>query len=180
VITHEASLRAAPERPRTTGVAGDVFRETMSRVPAPVTIVTTTGRDGPHGTTVSAFCSLSLEPPLVLVSLDRDSDLLRMVRQSRRYGINVLSHDQEELATRFARKGADKFAEVPWTLDTDLPRLEGTASWIACRLHDLVDGGDHMIAVGFVEHAEASPAHPLLYRQREFGTLHSRPPGLAD
>jgi flavin reductase (DIM6/NTAB) family NADH-FMN oxidoreductase RutF len=52
-----------------------------------------------------------------------------------------------------------------------VPRLEGTASWIACRLHELVDGGDHLIAVGFVEHAEAGPAHPLLYRAREFGTL---------
>jgi flavin reductase (DIM6/NTAB) family NADH-FMN oxidoreductase RutF len=165
------------ERP---GVDAVVFREALAAVAAPVAVVTSFHGERPHGTTVSAFCSLSLEPPLVLVSLDRDSDLLRMVRQSRRYGINVLSHDQEEVATRFARKGADKFAEVPWTLDTELPRLDGTASWIACRLHDLVDGGDHVIAVGFVEHAEATPAHPLLYRQRQFGTLNRRPPSQSD
>jgi flavin reductase (DIM6/NTAB) family NADH-FMN oxidoreductase RutF len=165
------------ERP---GVDPVVFREALAAVAAPVAVVTSFHGERPHGTTVSAFCSLSLEPPLVLVSLDRDSDLLRMVRQSRRYGINVLSHDQEEVATRFARKGADKFADVPWILDTDLPRLEGTASWIACRLHDLADGGDHVIAVGFVEHAEASPSHPLLYRQRQFGTLNHRPPARGD
>jgi flavin reductase (DIM6/NTAB) family NADH-FMN oxidoreductase RutF len=157
------------ERP---GVDAVVFREALAAVAAPVAVVTSFHGERPHGTTVSAFCSLSLEPPLVLVSLDRDSDLLRMVRQSRRYGINVLSHDQEEVATRFARKGADKFADVPWIL--------GTASWIACRLHGLADGGDHVIAVGFVEHAEASPSHPLLYRQRQFGTLNHRPPARGD
>jgi flavin reductase (DIM6/NTAB) family NADH-FMN oxidoreductase RutF len=161
------------ERP---GVDPVVFREVLAAVAAPVAVYTRFAGDRPHGTTVSAFCSLSLEPPLVLVSLDRDSDLLRMVRQSRRYGINVLSHDQEQIATRFARKGVDKFAEVPWSLDTDLPRLDGTSSWIACRLHDLMDGGDHLIAVGFVEYAEASRSHPLLYRQRAFGTVNPRPP----
>jgi flavin reductase (DIM6/NTAB) family NADH-FMN oxidoreductase RutF len=162
------------------GVDPVIFREALAAVAAPVAVVTSFDGERPHGTTVSAFCSLSLEPPLVLVSLDRGSDLLRLVRHSRRYGINVLAHDQEEIATRFARKGADKFAEVPWTLDTDPPRLDGTSSWIACRLHDLVDGGDHVIAVGFVEHAEASPSHPLLYRQRAFGTLNPRPPNQGD
>ena len=165
------------ERP---GVDAVVFREALAAVAAPVAVVTSFHGERPHGTTVTAFCSLSLEPPLVLVSLDRGSELLRVVRRSRRYGINVLSHDQEEVATRFARKGADKFADVPWILDTDLPRLEGTASWIACRLHDLADGGDHVIAVGFVEHAEGSPSHPLLYRQRQFGTLNHRPPTQGD
>ena len=170
-------MGARAERP---GVDAVVFREALAAVAAPVAVVTSLDGDRPHGTTVSAFCSLSLDPPLVLVSLDRGSDLLQMVRRSQRYGINVLSHDQEEIATRFARKGVDKFEAVPWTLDTDLPRLDGTASWIACRLHELVEGGDHMIAVGFVEHAEAGPAHPLLYRQRAFGTLNRRPPGQDD
>ena len=161
------------------GVNATTFREALGAVCAPVAVVTS--HDGrPHGTTVSAFSSLSLEPPLVLVALDRASDLLDMIRRSGRYGINVLAHDQGDIATRFARKGADKFDDVPWELDTDLPRLEGIGSWIACRLHDLIDGGDHVIAVGFVEHAEASPAHPLLYRQRAFGTLNSEPPGQSD
>jgi flavin reductase (DIM6/NTAB) family NADH-FMN oxidoreductase RutF len=161
------------ERP---GVDAAAFRDALGAVCAPVAVVTSLHEGRPHGATVSAFCSLSLEPPLVLVALDRGSDLLAMIRQARRYGINVLSHSQEELATRFARKGVDKFGDVPWELDTDLPRLEDTASWIACRLHELVEGGDHVIAVGFVERAQASQAHPLLYRQREFGTLARRVP----
>jgi flavin reductase (DIM6/NTAB) family NADH-FMN oxidoreductase RutF len=158
------------------GVDAAAFRAALGAVCAPVAVVTSFFDHRPHGTTVSAFCSLSLEPPLVLVALDRDSDLLRMIRSARRYGINVLAHGQEAIATRFARKGPDKFDDVDWALDAGLPRLGETASWIACRLHELVDGGDHVIAVGFVEHAQASPAHPLLYRQREFGTLASHPP----
>jgi len=165
-------MRLESERP---GVDTAVFREALGAVCAPVAVVTSFYDARPHGTTVSAFCSLSLEPPLVLVALDRGSDLLRMIRRARRYGINVLAHGQETLATRFARKGANKFDDVRWELDTELPRLDDTASWIACRLHELVDGGDHVIAVGFVEHAEASPVNPLLYRQREFGTLASHP-----
>jgi flavin reductase (DIM6/NTAB) family NADH-FMN oxidoreductase RutF len=161
------------ERP---GVDAAVFRDALAAVCAPVAVVTSFYDARPHGTTVSAFCSLSLEPPLVLVALDRGSDLLRMIRRAHRYGINVLAHGQEALATRFARKGTDKFRDVRWQLDSDLPRIEASASWIACRLHEIVDGGDHVIVVGFVEHAEASAAHPLLYRQREFGTLASRPP----
>jgi flavin reductase (DIM6/NTAB) family NADH-FMN oxidoreductase RutF len=157
------------------GVDAVAFREALGAVCAPVAVVTSFHDDRPHGTTVSAFCSLSLEPPLVRVALDRESDLLRMIRRAGRYAINVLSHGQEEIATRFARKGADKFDEVPWQLHADLPRLDDTATWIACTLHELMDGGDHVIAVGFVEDAQASPARPLLYRQRAFGTLASHP-----
>jgi flavin reductase (DIM6/NTAB) family NADH-FMN oxidoreductase RutF len=158
------------------GVDAIAFREALAAVCAPVAVVTSFDGERPHGTTVSAFCSLSLEPPLVLVSLDRNSDLLSMVTETGRYGINVLSYDQEGIATQFARKGVDKFADVAWELEQDLPRLEGTASWIACRVEELVEGGDHVIAVGFVEYAEASPSHPLLYRQRAFGTLTPHPP----
>jgi flavin reductase (DIM6/NTAB) family NADH-FMN oxidoreductase RutF len=157
------------------GVDPSAFREALGAVCAPVAVVTSFHDERPHGTTVSAFCSLSLEPPLVLVALDRDSDLLGMIRRARRYAINVLGHDQAAIAKRFARKGIDKFDEVEWELDSELPRLDETASWIACRLHELIDGGDHVIAVGFVERAEAGAAHPLLYRQRAFGTLSNQP-----
>jgi flavin reductase (DIM6/NTAB) family NADH-FMN oxidoreductase RutF len=167
-------MEAHLDRP---GVDATAFREALAAVCAPVAVVTSFDGTRPHGTTVSAFSSLSLDPPLVLVSLDRGSDLLRMVRESRRYAVNVLAHDQQAVATAFARKGVDKFGDAVWRLDAELPRLEGIASWIACRLHDLVEGGDHMIAVGFVEHAEAGLSHPLLYRQRAFGTLASLPLG---
>jgi len=149
----------------------DVFREALASVCTPVSVVTS-HRDGhPHGTTVSAFCSLSLEPPMVLVSLDRTSDLLAIVTESRVFGINVLSQDQKELAINFARKGADKFDGVAWDLDRGVPRISGAATWLVCKLEQLQEGGDHLIAVGLVDHAESGPGNPLLYRHREFGTL---------
>lgn len=149
----------------------DRFREALGAVCTPVSVVTSCHRGRPHGTTVSAFCSLSLSPPLILVALDRGSDLLAMVTESRAYAVNVLGHGQEELARRFARKGVDKFEGVEWELEEGLPRLAGAASWLRCRLEDLHEGGDHLVAVGLVEHAEGGDGDPLLYRRRAFGTL---------
>jgi flavin reductase (DIM6/NTAB) family NADH-FMN oxidoreductase RutF len=149
----------------------ETFREALAGVCTPVSVVTSHRDSRPHGTTVSAFCSLSLEPPMVLVSLARSSDLLAIVTESRVFGINVLNHGQQDLAVNFARKGADKFDGVEWELDRGVPRLLGAATWLVCKLEQLHDGGDHLIAVGLVEHAESGPGNPLLYRRREFGTM---------
>jgi flavin reductase (DIM6/NTAB) family NADH-FMN oxidoreductase RutF len=152
-------------------VGREEFVSALAAVCTPVSVVTSHHQDRPHGTTVSAFCSLSLDPPMVLVSLDRDSDLLAMVSESGRFGVNVLSHDQGELARRFARKGTDKFDGVDWDLHLGVPRLAGAATWLACGLEQLHEGGDHLVAHGLVEHAESAPGDPLLYRNRAFGTL---------
>lgn len=155
----------------------DAFRDALAGVCTPVSVVTSHHRGRPHGTTVSAFCSLSLQPPMVLVSLDRGSDLLAMVSESGAYAVNVLGHGQQDLALAFARKGADKFDGVEWELERGLPRLAGAATWLACRLEQLHEGGDHLVAVGLVEHAESGDADPLLYRHRSFGTLTPGPEG---
>lgn len=149
----------------------ETFRETLGAVCTPVAIVTSAADGQPHGTTVSAFCSLSLRPPLVLVSLDRGSDLLAMIRRSGVYGINVLEHHQQDLARAFARKGRDKFDSVSWSLDHDLPRIREAGLWLACTVHEMVDGGDHVIVIGLVEAAEHHIHQPLLYQQRSFRTL---------
>lgn len=83
----------------------DAFRAAMAAVCTPVSVVTTMEDGLPYGTTVSAFTSLSLEPPMLLVSLDRNSDLLAMIRRTGRFGLNVLASSQPELAMNFARKG---------------------------------------------------------------------------
>jgi flavin reductase (DIM6/NTAB) family NADH-FMN oxidoreductase RutF len=147
------------------------FRNALAAVCTPVAVVTSISEGRPHGTTVSAFCSLSLHPPLVLVSLDRRSALLDMVSVTRAYGINVLEHHQQALATAFARKGADGFAVADWRLDDGLPRLAGVGSWLACSLRQLVDGGDHVILIAEVTRADHDAHQPLLYQQRTFGTL---------
>jgi flavin reductase (DIM6/NTAB) family NADH-FMN oxidoreductase RutF len=151
------------------------FREALGSVCTPVAVVTSFLDGRPHGTTVSAFCSLSMAPPLVLVALEAKSELLALLRDAGAYAINVLATGQQELALYFARTGTEKFEDVPWTLEHGVPRLAGAASWIMCRLEDLLPGGDHLIAVGHVVHAEARDTEPLLYRGRAFGTLASLP-----
>ena len=122
------------------------FREVMAGVATPVTVVTAMSDGPPHGTTVSAFASLSMNPPAVLVSLDRGSLAL-------------------------ARKGGvGKFSGVPWDVDHDLPRLPQTPGRLACEVAALVDGGNHVIAVGSVISAETIDERPLTYHARIFGT----------
>lgn len=147
------------------------FLEALASVCAPVSVITCYQMAGPHGTTVTAFSSLSLEPPLVLVSLDRRSDLLAMMKQSRRFGVNVLAHDQQRLAVAFSRKGRNKFHGIEWSLEDGLPRLKGAGCWLACECQRFVCAGDHVLAIGLVGHAETIPTRPLLYRNRAFGTV---------
>lgn len=157
------------EAPSTTSVV-TAFRDVMAGVCTPVSVVTAFEGKRPHGTTVSAFASLSMNPPMVLVALDRNSDLLQLVHDSGSFGVNVLSSEQAELATRFARKGSTKFDHVPWFEASGVPRLHGVSGWLACSVNGLVDGGDHVIALGSIGAAERLPAAPLTYHDRVFGT----------
>ena len=151
------------------GVGFDALCELFSGVPAAVSVVTARNGDGlPHGTTVSAFCSLSVNPPLVLVALDRSSDLLPLVERQRRFGINVLACGQEEVGTACARKGPDKLAGTSWRYDGGLPRIDDSAAWLACDVQDVLDGGDHVIVVGLVTACEPGDTEPLVYHRRHF------------
>jgi flavin reductase (DIM6/NTAB) family NADH-FMN oxidoreductase RutF len=150
------------------GVVVDDFRETLSCVPGPVTVVTTLVGGRPHGTTVSAFCSLSADPPLVLVSLDRSSDLLGLVRETGRFAVNLLAAGQEEIGLACARKGPEKFEAVAWRDECGLPRIEGAAGWLACDIRELLPGGDHVIVVGLVTACDTREADALVYRRRRF------------
>jgi flavin reductase (DIM6/NTAB) family NADH-FMN oxidoreductase RutF len=150
------------------------FRDLMAGVCAPVTVVTTTTEAGPHGTTVSSFASLSLNPPLVSVAFDRDSALLPQIQAVGRFGVNILGHAQDELAATFARRGGDRFAVADWFTDHGLPRLAGTAGWMVCELDRSIEAGDHLLLFGLVVAASSRPdLAPLVYAHRIFGT-HSR------
>lgn len=145
------------------------FRDLMAVVPAPVTVITTLEDGVPVGTTVSAFTSLSLSPRLILVSLDNRSDLLRQIRHTRRFGVNLLAEGQGELAMRFARTRDDRFGRVEWRLDDELPRLDGVAAWIVCGLAYELPAGDHTILAGEVSAAELGETPALVYSDRAFG-----------
>lgn len=147
------------------------FREAMSRVPAPVTVVTTMLDGRPHGTTVSAFASLSVHPPMVVIALDNRGALVEQVRRAGRLGVNILSETQTEEAVRFATPGLrDRFDGVKWSSDEGLPRLAGTAAWLRCEHVVLEPGGDHTVLLATVATAESSGSGSLTYYRRQFGS----------
>ncbi|GAA4745793.1 flavin reductase family protein [Gordonia alkaliphila] len=146
------------------------FRDAMAGVCSPVAVVTSRDGDRPHGTTVSAFMSLSMEPPMIAVALDHGSDLLAAVRAHGRFGVNVLAAPQHDLAGAFARKGAAKFDGVSWSDSHGVPKLADVAGWVACEATEFVVGGDHTVLFGTVVEADGGVDRPLTYFARTFGT----------
>ena len=149
------------------------FRDLMTGVCAPVTVVTTTIDGIPHGATVSSFASLSLDPPLISVAFDRKSALLAKIQESGRFGVSLLGSAQDDLAMVFARRSPDRFAGVDWHMSAGLPRLTQAAGWIDCDLYQTVEGGDHLLLFGLVVTCSHSALPPLVYAHRTFGT-HSK------
>lgn len=149
----------------------EAFKDVMAHVATPVAVVTSMGDGLPFGTTVSAFTSLSMTPPMVLVSLDKGSETLELITSSEKFGLNVLGRDQQDTALRFAKKGGvEKFRDVQWDIDHELPHIGGAAGWIACHVEQFVEGGDHVVVLGNVIAAENNCCDPLTYYRRMFGT----------
>jgi len=147
------------------------FKNVMAHVATPVAVVTSIEGGLPVGTTVSAFLSLSMDPPMILVSLDRGSETLELVTETGKFGVNILSSEQPRAALKFATKnGLGKFHGVRWDIDHDLPRIVGAAGWVACTVDRIVEGGDHMIVLGRVVAADRLDGEPLTYHRRVFGT----------
>jgi flavin reductase (DIM6/NTAB) family NADH-FMN oxidoreductase RutF len=142
-----------------------------------VAIVTCNGEDGPAGLTTNAVTSLSLDPLLLLVCFDNASRTLPVVRQARRFAVNVLRAGQEELAAAFASKrvAAQKFAAFTHTVAHGVPVLDGALAWIACELVELLPGGDHTIGIGAVIDGAASEGEPLVFFRGGYAPLTSRP-----
>ncbi|MBY3989541.1 flavin reductase family protein [Rhodococcus fascians] len=147
-----------------------LFRHAMASVATPVAVVTAMDENRPHGTTVSAFMSLSMNPPMMAVALDNTSELLAIIRGTERFGVNVLSLARSDHALAFAGKGHDKFTGVSWTPTDHVPKLDDLSAWIGCDRAAFVQGGDHTIVLGRVVSADSGCDKPLTYHQREFGT----------
>jgi flavin reductase (DIM6/NTAB) family NADH-FMN oxidoreductase RutF len=146
-------------------VEPDRFRDVMGRFATGVTVVTATAPEGPVGMTANAVCSLSLDPLLLLVCFDNEARTLPVVRETGRFGVNVLRAGQQDLARLFASKTpeSEKFAGVPHTVHDGIPVIEDVLAWVGCRLERLIPGGDHTIGIGAVEAAEAGEGKPLLW-----------------
>lgn len=140
----------------------------MGRLPTGVTVVTARDGEGtPCGLTVNAFTSVSLDPPLVLVCIDRASASHDVLLEAGRFGVNILSRDQADLAERFSRDPSDlRFDGIPWEpAPLGPPILPDTVGWLACSVTQSHRAGDHTILVGRVEDMDMSDREPLVFHR---------------
>ncbi len=153
------------------------FREVMANYPTGVVVITAVAEDGaPLGMVVGSFTSVSLEPPLVAYLPAKTSSSYAALRSRPRFCVNVLSSDQEQLCRQFASRGGDKFAGVDWTLSPGgTPILADAVAWLDCAVEDTLDGGDHDIVLGRVEHMDApGDGDALLFFQGGYGGFRSQ------
>lgn len=145
----------------------DLFRAALGRFGTGVTVVTTLdAKKKPHGLTVSAFASVSLEPPLVLICIDHTNTSGPALKKSGRFSVNILAEEQEELARRFSEppSDADLFEGVDIRIGLGgIPMLRNSLAVLECLVIEQRDAGDHAIFIGEVEFAHLTDAHPLLY-----------------
>jgi flavin reductase (DIM6/NTAB) family NADH-FMN oxidoreductase RutF/DNA-binding GntR family transcriptional regulator len=148
------------------------FRDIIGRFASGVTVITATHDGEPKGTTASAVSSLSLEPPMVLVCLNKASSTGQAVSAARRFAVNILGEDQAEEAMRFAKRGEDKFAGVAMTPGQyGEPLLADALAILECNVKEEVTGGTHSVFLAEVERASARSGAPLAYFRGQFGRL---------
>ena len=153
----------------------DTFRRVMGHFVTGVTVVTTLDDQGPHGITVNALSSVSLEPALVMVALDRRRFITPIVRAVGRYAVNVLGEDQQALSDCFAGAAVvpdrDAFCGAAWHPgEIGLPLIDGAIATLECTVVDSFSAGDHDLFIGHVDAMANVPEHPmpLLYYRRHY------------
>ncbi len=162
--------------PTTDAIDSDTFRRVMGHFVTGVTVVTALDGQRPFGITVNALSSVSLDPPLVMVALDRRRFLTPIVRVAGRYAVNILSEEQQELSDCFAgapvEPGREDFCGATWHPgDTGLPLLDGAIATLECSVVETFSAGDHDLFIGRVDTLSNEPHHhpmPLLYYRRNY------------
>lgn len=130
-----------------------------------------------HGMTANAFVSVSLDPPLVLVSLDNRSHMHRILPRAGRYGVSVLAENQEKLSNHFAGHTVEGL-RIRFTMRNDMPLLEGAVAYFVAQVIDAHPAGDHSLYIGRVEHFESRDDRPLLFyagRYQQLGAEKMKP-----
>jgi flavin reductase (NADH) len=147
------------------------FKSALSRFHSGVTVVSARHAGELRAMTVSAFCSVSLSPPLVLVSLDLRAATLPLVRESGRFGVSVLAEGQDALSSHFAGFGQ---ADPAWEELGPSAVLAGALAQLDCTVTQVVDAGDHAVVIGCVEGARVAEGRPLLYGGGRYERLAER------
>ena len=154
-------------------VTPDEFRSVLGKFASGVTVVTTKAADGSdQGMTVSAFCSLSLDPPLVLICIEKTASVYEALTSAPGFVVNVLSAKQEQVARRFSIVDIDRFEGVGFSRSgSGIAVLDDVLAVIECTRSALHDAGDHTIIAGEVEAGRAENGTPLLYYRGGYAQL---------
>jgi flavin reductase (DIM6/NTAB) family NADH-FMN oxidoreductase RutF len=157
------------------GVGPDEYKDALRKFATGVTLVTVASRGHVHGMTATSFTSLSLDPPLVLVCLEKGSRTRALVIESRAFAVNVLDASQENIAHAFATAGRKSFEDLSHRPGRHgAPLVDGAIAWIQCDVMDVFDGGDHDIVVGEVVECLPGDGSPLLYFDRRYRSFDAR------
>jgi 3-hydroxy-9,10-secoandrosta-1,3,5(10)-triene-9,17-dione monooxygenase reductase component len=149
------------------------LRRVMGHFATGVTVITTKDQGGgPNGLTANAFMSLSLNPPLILISIDKGATCYACFAPDNGFTVNFLSEHQEEISRRFATKGIDKFAGLKWKEGSNgAAILDGVLGYVECRITQCYDGGDHTIVLGEILNVSAAGERPLLFFKGKYQRL---------
>ena len=147
-------------------------RRIMGHFATGVTVVTTRRGDELCWMTANAFASLSLDPPLVLVAVDKRAQMHEHLLEARFFAVNILSEEQEALSRRFAMRGPKEWSDLKLTTAvTGAPIIDGAIAYVDCKLAEILPGGDHHIFTGEIVAGEVREGRPLLYYQGNYARL---------
>ena len=153
-------------------IAPDEFRAVMGRFASGVTVLTARRGGDDHGMTVSAFCSVSLSPPLVLACIDQSADMAAVLTGATHFGISILAEGQEALSRRFSELPAGRFDGLGYRRgESGVILLDDALAHLECRHLSAHEAGDHVIHIGEVERAHCEPERPLLYYRGGYAQL---------
>ncbi|WP_239094237.1 flavin reductase family protein [Bacillus sp. B15-48] len=158
----------------TTNVTNEsLFKEVLGNYPTGVTVVTTVTEDGtPLGLTVNSFASVSIDPLLILWSIDKRVSSHDVFKNTEKFAVHVLASDQSDVCSVFASKGVDRFANCDWKFsENNLPVIAGATGVLQCKTFKTIDAGDHTILIGQVIDIDSAKKEPLLYHKRNFGPI---------
>lgn len=147
------------------------FLAAMRTVANSVTVVTTAGPAGIHGATVSSFCSVSADPPTLLVCLNKDGSTGTAIVENKRFNINILPADRVETARTFAELGSDKLSALEgeeWISESGNPPALETASVFTCDTSQVIESTSHLVFIGEVVKVRVGEKEPLIYLNRQF------------
>lgn len=157
-------------------ISTDQFKQVMRRFAASVNVITSFNGALKNGMTATAVCSVSAEPPTALVIVNKSNRSHPVIAETRAFAVNVLSAEQRPIATHFASKHPDPFADVPHTIgETGCPIIDGSDAHIECLVIDQLDVGTHTIFVGRIVATGSSSGDPLLYHEGRYCALETEP-----